>query len=78
MAMMNQGNTIERKYKGKSMGFYLNSIQSNDGVILCYQNRSNEYIWHEKLQMKLDNCFVYGNQGTYMEITVPPNSEEIL
>ena len=43
-----------------------------DGMILYYENKSNNLVLNEEISFNMNNCYIEGKIGDYIEIFVEP------
>ena len=47
-------------------------------MVMHYVNKSNGLILREYLELHLDNCYIEGSNGNYLEIVVKPYEENTI
>lgn len=73
-----QGERVSILVKQKEVGISLYVLKYDHGVLMSYENLSQNFTLHEKLNFALDNCFINNSIGNYIEVNVNPGEKQVI
>lgn len=76
MAVKKDGVKLIKKKNGKDIGINCYIVKGEDFVAFQYINKHKAYYLFEKLILKLEGCYIEGENGNILEVIVKPNSEK--
>lgn len=73
-----KGSKLNRTKGGRDVGIYIYSLRTKNSMVMHYVNNSSGLILREYLELGLDNCYIEGSNGNYLEIVVKPKEENTI